>query len=86
MTLVVETDAGVFVRHVPDASPLHSGLPSGVAAEEATDDAAAIWGMPDFVFKAALERFLTRLHLNDEARVAGYDNSVADLPRRRAAT
>ena len=44
LTLVVETDAGVFVRHIPDASPLHSELPLGAAAKEATQDAAATGG------------------------------------------
>jgi hypothetical protein len=53
-TLFVETAAGALVRHVPDASPLQSGIRAGPAAELATRDAAAYWGLPDFVFQAEL--------------------------------
>ena len=39
-----------MVRHIPSASPLRAGGNYGTAAEAATHDAAAVWGMPDFVF------------------------------------
>lgn len=55
-TLVVETDAGPLVRCVPDASPLRSDMRAGTAAEIATSDAAAIWGLPDFVFQSELRK------------------------------
>jgi hypothetical protein len=51
-SLFVETRAGTFVRQVPDASPLRTDLRAGEAAEVATADAAARWGLPDFVFRA----------------------------------
>jgi hypothetical protein len=40
----------VIVRAVPSASPLGSDLRHGGAAEAATHDAAAVWGLPDFVY------------------------------------
>ena len=39
-----------MVRTVPSASPLTAGVRSGPAAESATQDAAAVWGLPDFVY------------------------------------
>ena len=50
LTLIVDTARGVMARTVPSASPLRNDLSHGSAAEAATHDAAAIWGMPDFVF------------------------------------
>jgi hypothetical protein len=48
--LFVETKAGVMVRTVPAASPLRPDKDRGYAAEDATRDAASIWGLPDFVY------------------------------------
>jgi hypothetical protein len=56
MILMVETAKGVLVREIRSASPLREGLEQGKAAEEATHDAAALWGMPDFVFRPAIVR------------------------------
>jgi hypothetical protein len=50
LTLIVETARGVMARTIPSASPLRTDRSHGSAAEAATHDAAAIWGMPDFVF------------------------------------
>jgi hypothetical protein len=52
LTLVIETDTGVIIREIPAASPLPEGISSGAGAEVATHDAAALWGLPDFVFRA----------------------------------
>ncbi len=49
MTLIVETLAGVLVRRVPNAPALRKDVEHGETAEEAVHDAAAIWGLPDFV-------------------------------------
>lgn len=54
--LIGETDRGIYLRRVADASPLAFGVVPGVAAEEATREAAAIWGLPDFVFRSRLVR------------------------------
>jgi hypothetical protein len=51
LTLVLETDAGTLYREIPPAMPLRLTTEQGKAAEEATHSAAALWGMPDFVFK-----------------------------------
>jgi hypothetical protein len=56
LTLVVETAAGAFVRTIDHASPLRRDVRPGTAAELATSDAAAVWGLPDFVYRAALRR------------------------------
>src|SRR5437868_1345488 len=50
LTLLVETPTGVMARRVPSASPLNPEITQGYAAEEATHDAAAVWGLPDFVY------------------------------------
>jgi hypothetical protein len=51
LTLIVETPAGVLVRRIPNAMALRSDIQPGEAAEEAVHDAAAIWGLPDFVYR-----------------------------------
>jgi len=53
MHLIVETAGGVLVRTVESASPLRDDIRRGDAAEEATRDAAAEWGLPDFVYRPA---------------------------------
>jgi hypothetical protein len=56
LTLVIETDAGTAIRRIPDASPLPEGQTQGYAAEGAIRDAAATWGLPDFVFLPEQQR------------------------------
>ncbi|SED63583.1 hypothetical protein SAMN04489727_8678 [Amycolatopsis tolypomycina] len=56
LTLVIETDAGTAIRRIPDASPLPDGETQGHAAEDAIRDAAATWGLPDFVFLPEQQR------------------------------
>lgn len=51
LMLIVETPAGVLVRRVPNALALRTDVEHGEAAEEAVHDAAAIWGLPDFVYR-----------------------------------
>lgn len=55
LTLVVETPNGPMLRRIPPASPLPGEVSQGYAAEVATHDAAAVWGMPDFVFRPKTE-------------------------------
>jgi hypothetical protein len=50
LTLLVETPRGPLIRRVPNASPLADDVAAGPAAETATHAAAAVWGLPDFVF------------------------------------
>jgi len=56
LTLLVATTDGVYERIIPDASPLTSHTKRGIAAESATRDAAATWGLPDFVMRPRIER------------------------------
>ncbi|WP_221323077.1 hypothetical protein [Actinoplanes sp. L3-i22] len=56
LTLIVSTPDGTFQRVVPDASPLPQRVARGTAAENAIQDAAATWGLPDFVLRPQQER------------------------------
>jgi len=53
VTLFVQTAGGIFLRTVQSATLLREGKPPGYAAEDATRDAAAFWGLPDFIFRSA---------------------------------
>ncbi|MBW9121914.1 hypothetical protein JNB63_17590 [Microbacterium trichothecenolyticum] len=55
LTLLIETDDGVVERNVVSAVPLPAGIDRGIAAETAIRFAAAVWGMPDFIFDPAHE-------------------------------
>jgi hypothetical protein len=54
--LVVETSRGPMLRRIPAASKLRTDIQQGAAAEQSIHEAAAIWGLPDFVFRAKLAR------------------------------
>jgi hypothetical protein len=56
LVLLVTTPDGVYERRTPDATPLRPRIPPGIAAERATREAAATWGLPDFVMPPMLER------------------------------
>ncbi|MEU4110877.1 hypothetical protein [Streptomyces sp. NPDC027717] len=56
LTLVVSTPNGVYERVVPHATPLRHYERRGAAAETAVKDAAATWGLPDFVMTPSVER------------------------------
>lgn len=55
-TLLVETESKIMARRIPGASPLNTAVVQGYAAEEATHDAAAVWGLPDFVYRPVSQR------------------------------
>jgi hypothetical protein len=56
IVLRLQTDQGALVRRIPSASPLRPDIEAGTAAEDATHNAAAIWGLPDFVFRPVIRR------------------------------
>ncbi|SOE19077.1 hypothetical protein SAMN05442782_0020 [Streptomyces sp. OK228] len=56
LTLMVSTPSGVYERVVPHATPLRGHDRRGTAAEIAVQDAAATWGLPDFVMAPSVER------------------------------
>lgn len=53
LILQIETPDGAFLRPIMPASLLPPHTARGTAAEEATRNAAALWGLPDFVFRPA---------------------------------
>lgn len=56
LTLLVSTPSGVYERVIPHATPLRHHDRRGTAAEMAVKDAAATWGLPDFVMAPNVER------------------------------
>jgi hypothetical protein len=86
LTLLVETPRGVMERRVPSASPLRSDLRHGDAAEAATHDAAAVWGLPDFVYLPEIRRVGSGTReLGDGFIIVGDLTARAPQPRRREA-
>jgi hypothetical protein len=72
MTLVIETASGVYLRTILPAALLPEGIPVGDAAEDATKDAAARWGLPDFVFNSTQKaRGSATREIGDAIVVAG---------------
>lgn len=56
LTLMVSTAGGIYERVFPNATPLRGHERQGLAAEVAVQDAAATWGLPDFVMVPSVER------------------------------
>lgn len=84
--LIIETPTGVLVRSVPMASPL-SAATGGTAAEGATHDAAALWGLPDFVYAAAVVRVGSgSREVGDRLLIVGDAGAVVQVKRRVGAT
>jgi hypothetical protein len=54
VTVMVETPGGLLVRTIESATPLRDDMSRGKAAEDATRGAASVWGLPDFVYRAAV--------------------------------
>lgn len=52
----IQTPSGVWIRTVPAASPLPDVGEQGQQAEQAIADAASLWGLPDFVYRAGARR------------------------------
>lgn len=44
------------MRRIPPPRPLDESKVQGIAAEDATSDAATIWGLPDFFFRSTIRR------------------------------
>lgn len=83
LTLIVDTPAGVLVRHIPNASPLPANNERGTAAEEAVRDAAAIWGLPDFTFRnRVIDVGPGRRELGDAILVVGSTGVVVQVKTR----
>lgn len=86
LTLLVSTEHGVFERSIPAATPLNRYAPRGPAAERATQDAAATWGLPDFVMSPMVERKGPGVReISDGLIVAGDRGLVVQVKSRDSA-
>ena len=87
LTFLVSTEDGVFERKIPAASPLNPNVRSGIAAEMATHNAAATWGLPDFVLLPKAEHSRNRnREIGDGLLVAGERGVVVQVKNREAVT
>jgi hypothetical protein len=87
MTLVVTTPQGVMLRRVPSASPLPEATAPGYAVEEATLDAAARWGLPDFIFSPVQGRVGSGVReVGDGIVIVGSIGAVLQMKTRTAAS
>jgi hypothetical protein len=85
LVLVVDTPNGQYVRRIPDASALVSGLEQGKAAEHATQSAVARWGLPDFVFRPIVRsKGAGTRELGDGLLLASRRAVVVQVKSRRA--
>lgn len=85
MTLHVMTDQGHFLRTIMPASLLAPGEAPGAAAETATRGAAAVWGLPDFVFRSAVQqRGAGTRELGDAILIAGERAACVQVKARAA--
>jgi hypothetical protein len=85
LTIVVSTPTGVFERRVPSASALRKAATVGVAAEGATRDAVATWGLPDFVMRPRVETKGSGVReISDGILVVGDRGAVLQVKGRNA--
>lgn len=86
LTLLVATNHGVHERIIPGASEVNPHLPRGTAAETATHNAAATWGLPDFVILPRAEHHGSRnREISDGLLVVGERGVVLQVKSRSAA-
>jgi hypothetical protein len=84
---MIELPSGVFIRRVEGASLLRGDTAQGSAAEEATGDAVATWGLPDFIFTAGTRaKGQATRELGDRLLVVGSMGVVIQVKRRVATT
>jgi hypothetical protein len=85
MTLIVETPAGVLVRRIPNAMGLRTDVERGGAAEEAVHDSAAIWGLPDFIYRGRIVAVGSGAReVGDNLIVVGHVGVVVQVKSRAA--
>lgn len=83
LTLMVETSAGVFLRPIAHALPLPAGSNQGSAAEAAVESCAAVWGLPDFVYRPVLRRVSSGTReIGDRILLVGRNGVVVQIKRR----
>jgi hypothetical protein len=86
LTLVVDTPNGLYLRRIPDASPLVAGVERGPAVEAATRSAVARWGLPDFVHQPVVRQLGSGAReLGDGILLVGREAVVVQVKSRAAA-
>jgi hypothetical protein len=83
--LAIETADGYAFRRIRRATVLPPDRPKGAAAEDATRAAAAIWGLPDFVFRPLRLRRGTGSREVGDAILAVTDRAASVQVKSRAA-
>jgi hypothetical protein len=72
------------MRRVSQAIPLPAGIDPGIGAEEAIQAAAAIWGLPDFVYRPILVRAGSSVReLGDRIVLVGDKAMVVQIKSRQ---
>jgi hypothetical protein len=83
LEIPAEDDDEWFTRLVGPATPLPVGVDEGAAAELAAFDAAATWGLPDFVFKAHIHQKSSGTREVGDAIVLLHDIGLVVQVKRR---
>lgn len=87
ITIEVETAQGSFIRAIRPATLLPEGVDRGPAAEAATKGAAALYGLPDFVFHPAVERRGPGVReIGDALIIVGRKGAAVQVKARQKAT
>ena len=87
MTIIVETAAGHAVRRVSTARPLPGRGKRGEEAEATTADAASLWGLPDFAYRAGAQPTASGVdEIGDRLLVVGDTGVVVQVKCRDALT
>lgn len=84
VTLVVDTPNGLYLRRLANPLPPPEGIDPGSGAEEATHEAAAIWGLPDFVYRPVVVRVGSGAReLGDRILLVGESGVVVQVKSRQ---
>src|SRR5229473_3431996 len=87
LTVMVETPGGLLIRTIGSASPLREDMSRGKAAKHATQSAAALWGLPDFVYRpTVIPTPSGSRELGDGILIVGDLAIVVQVKAREAAT
>lgn len=87
ISIEVETPQGLFVRTIRPATLLPEGLDRGSGAEAATRAAAAFYGLPDFVFRPAVERRGPGIReIGDALLIVGRKGAAVQVKARQQVT
>ena len=87
VTLIINTAFGVMVRTIAGASPLPAEVTGGSVVEDAIRDAAATWGLPDFVYRAqVIQKGKGSRQIGDNILIVGDLGMVVQAKRREGST